>query len=165
MLSLLLILIALCARECTPQKCYYGPANSNQVICFNMTSVVEIKDNVENQDLIEIFELSHSVLPNLSITALKFLPSLKEIKISSSHISRLSSEEENTDGLNGFPVCKITLEGNHMQVIEPNSFYGLSNLRELSLKGNEIKEIDASTTFQYLSQLDLSHNSISKIGK
>ncbi|CAH1777235.1 unnamed protein product [Owenia fusiformis] len=61
----------------------------------------------------------------------------------------------------------MSLNGNHIPVIEPGLFEGLEDLRELSLSGNQIRDIMANgfQDLERLETLDLSNNELEGLTK
>lgn len=94
-----LVLIILCLRSYTLQKCDYDVDKFMEITCFDFTSTEEIKDKINSTlvryasvaRVIETLELKNCELWELRINSLRFLPELKHIKVSDSKIRLLSS--------------------------------------------------------------------------
>ena len=60
-------------------------------------------------------------------------------------------------------LVTLQLDNNAIQIIHPNSFVNISNLRQLDLSNNKIKEFTSFAELPNLEEFDLAHNNLMKI--
>ncbi|XP_031639954.1 leucine-rich repeat-containing protein 15-like, partial [Contarinia nasturtii] len=128
---------------------------------YNLIKNINANTFTADSNRVEMLNLSHNNITELSVQLFKTMPELKRLYVSQNRIGDLPSFLFH----NSKNLVEVDLSNNQIGRIDDLAFFGDSNLDKINLSNNQLTAFNKKIieNHEHLTHLDISHNLIDKL--